>query len=64
MVEKIYLKDESAFVRYNEIWNKMKKILTIKFNSQSIYAKKYIKTKVKTFHSVINSVSSDNKTPK
>ena len=38
----------------------MKK-LNIKFHSKPIYAEKYIKTKVKTFNDVVNTVFSDNK---
>ena len=38
----------------------MKK-LNIKFHSKPIYAEKYIKTKLKTFNDVVNTVFSDNK---
>ena len=41
-------------VRYNEIWNKIKKILNIKFHSMYVYDEKYIKGKVKEFNGVIN----------
>ena len=50
--------------KYNEIWNRIKKTLNIKFHSQPIYDEKYIKTKVKTFNDIINTVFSDNKVPK
>ena len=45
-----------TFLKYNEIWNKIKKTLNIKFHSEHIYYGKYIKTKVKTFLDVINTV--------
>ena len=47
-----------------KIWNKIKKILHTRFHSQPIYNDKYIKTKVKTFSGVINTLFSDNKIPK
>ena len=46
--------DEDVYLKYNEIWNKIKKSLGIRFHSQPIYDDKYIKTKVKTFSSMIN----------
>ena len=35
--------DESVFLVYNEIWNKIKKTLGIRFHIQPIYDEKYIK---------------------
>ena len=58
------IEDDDIFLKYNEIWNKIKKTLSIKFHSQPIYDEKYIKTKVKTFNDVINTVFSDNEIPK
>ena len=51
-------------VKYDDIWNKIKKTLDIKFHSKPIYDEKYIKTKVKTFNGVVNTVFSDKKIPK
>ena len=31
------IKDDNILVKYNEIWNKIKKTLNIKFHSQPIY---------------------------
>ena len=42
------IEDEGVYLKYTEIWNKIKKSLGIKFHSQLIYDDKYIKTKVKT----------------
>ena len=39
--------DDSVLVKYNEIWNKIKKTLNIKFHSMLVYDEKYIKAKVK-----------------
>ena len=56
--------DEGMYLKYNEIWNKIKKTLNTRFHSQPIYDETYIKTKVKTFSGVINTLFSDNKIPK
>ena len=48
------IEDESVYLEYTEIWNKIKKSLNTKIHSQPIYDDKYIKTKVKTFSSMIN----------
>ena len=37
------IEDESVYLKYTEIWNKIKKLLGIKFPSQPIYDGKYIK---------------------
>ena len=39
--------------KYNEIWDKIKKKLSIKFYSQPVYDQTYIKTKVREFDGVI-----------
>ena len=49
------IEDESVYLEYNEIWNKIKRALNKRFHSQPIYDDKYIKTKVKTFNGVIHS---------
>ena len=48
------IEDERVYLKYTKIWNKFKKLQGIKFHSQPIYDDKYIKTKVKTFSSMIN----------
>ena len=52
------------YLKYTEIWNKIKDILNVKFHSQPIYDDKYIKTKVKTFNNMINTLFSGDKIPK
>ena len=44
-------------VKYNDIWNKIKKTSAIKFHSKTAYNEKYIRTKVKTFNGVVNTIS-------
>ena len=58
------IENESVYLKYNKIWNKIKKLLNINFHSQPIYDNKYIKTKVKTFDETINIFFSDNRVPK
>ena len=58
------IEDEDVYLKYNEIWNKVKSILNVKFRSQPIYDDKYIKTKVKTFNNSINTLFSGDKIPK
>ena len=58
------IKDESVYLKYTEIWNKIQKLLGIQFHSQPIYNDKYIKTKVKTFSSMINTLFSGNEIPR
>ena len=52
--------DDNIFSKCNEIWNKTKMILNIKFHSQPTYDEKYIQTKVKTINYIINTDFSDN----
>ena len=39
------IKDDSILVKYNEIWNKIKNTISIKFHSMPVYDEKYIKAK-------------------
>ena len=58
------IEDESVYIKYTEIWNKIKNILQLRFHSQPIYDEKYIKTKIKTFNNMINTVFSGIEIPK
>ena len=58
------IEEESVYLKYTEIWNKIKKSLNTRFDSQPIYDDKYIKTKLKTFSDMINTLFSDNEIPK
>ena len=66
MVEKTSFKieDDDVYIKYNQIWNQIKELLGVKFYSEPIYDNKYIKTKVKTFSSVINTLFSGDEIPK
>ena len=58
------IEDESLYLKYTEIWNKTKKSLNTRFHNQPNYDDKYIKTNVKTFSSMINTLFSDNEITK
>ena len=58
------IEDEDVYLKYNQIWNKIKSILNVKFHSQLIYDDKYIKTKVKTLNNTINTLLSGDEIPK
>ena len=58
------IEDESVYLKYIEIWNKIKETLNTRFHSESVYDDKNIKNKVKAFSGVINTLFSDNKIPK
>ena len=58
------IEDDEVYIKYNQIWNKIKELLGVKFYSEPIYEDKYIKTKVKTFSSVIYTLFSGDEIPK
>ena len=58
------IKDDSVLVKYNEIWNKIKTSLNIKFHGEPVYDKEYIKTETKAFNGVVDTVFSDDIIPK
>ena len=47
------VKDDDVLDKYNDIWEKIKNKLNIKFHRSPVYDKKYIKVKVKEFDGVI-----------
>ena len=47
------IKNDDVLNKYNEIWNKVKKILNIKFHSMPVCDEKYIKAEVKEFNGVV-----------
>ena len=58
------IEGEGFYLKYTEIWNKIKSILNVKLHGQLIYDEKYIKTKVKTFNSMINTLFLGDEIPK
>ena len=47
------IKDDSVLDKYNEIWDKIKETLNVKFYSMPVYDEKYIKVKVGEFNGAI-----------
>ena len=47
---------DGLLVKYNDILNKILKMLVMKFHSKPIYGEKYIKVKVKTFNGALNTI--------
>ena len=47
------VKDDDMLDKYNEIWDKIKEKLNIKFNSMPVYDQTYIKAKVREFDGMI-----------
>ena len=47
------IKDDMCLDKYNEIWDKIKGKLNIKFHSTPVYDEKYMKAKVREFNGVM-----------
>ena len=58
------IKDDYVLDKYNEIWDKIKETLNIKFHSMPVYDEKYIKAKVREFNGAIKTNFLGNKIPK
>ena len=58
------VKDDDVLDKYNEIWDKIKNKLNIKFHSMPVYGETYIKAKVREFNGVIKTNFLDGKVPK
>ena len=58
------IEDDSVLVKYNEIWNNVKKTVNIKFHSMPVYHEIYIKAKLKEFNVVVNTNFWGDKIPK
>ena len=58
------MEDESVHIKYNQIWNKSKELLGVKFHTEPIYDDSYIKTKMKTFSDIVKTLFSGDEIPK
>ena len=58
------IKDDEVLEKYEQIWDVIKNKLDIKFHSEPIYEKKYLKTKVRGFDGVIKTNFLGNYIPK
>ena len=57
-------KNDDMLDKYNEIWDKIKETLNVKFHSMSVYDEKYIKAKVREFNGVIKTNFLGDEVPK
>ena len=48
------VKNDSALVKYSEIWNKITELIGKNLHSQPLYDEKCIKTKVETFNECVS----------
>ena len=58
------IKNDDLLNKYNEIWNKIKKTLNIKFHSLPVYDEKHMKAKVREFNGVIKTKILGDEIPK
>ena len=58
------VKDDDVLNKYNEIWDKIKNKVNIKFHSTPVYDEKYIKVKVNELDGKNKTNFLDNKIPK
>ena len=56
--------DNDVYSKYSEIWNKIKKVLDLKFSTNPIRDEKYITTKVEIFNRVNKTTFSHDEIPK
>ena len=56
--------DESVYVKYNQVWNRIKELLGVRFLTEPIYDESYVKTKVKTFSEIVKTLFSGDEIPK
>ena len=55
------IKNDELTEKYNEIWNKIAKVIKKGFDSQLVYNNKYIKAKLKSYEVKINTNFNDDK---
>ena len=58
------IKNDMCLDKNNEIWNKVKRTLNIKFHSMPVYDEKYIKAKVREFNGAIKTNFLGDEVPK
>ena len=59
-----FVRDDNALDKYNEIWDKIKEKLNIKFHSKPAYDQKYLNAKVREFDGKIKTNFLGNEVPK
>ena len=51
-----FLAADDVILKYNKIWKKIKKLLSVEFDSQPVSDVKYVKTKVKAFEKLLQNL--------
>ena len=59
-----FVRNDNVLDKYNEIWDKIKEKLNIKFHSKPVYDQKYLKAKVREFDGLIKTNFLGNEVPK
>ena len=58
------IKDNELLEKYNEIWGKVPNNFKNEFDSEPVYNKKYLKSKIKSYNAKIDINFLNNKLPK
>ena len=58
------IKDNELLEKYNEVWEKVKNSLKREFGCKSVYNKKCLKARIKSYNEKINTNLHNNKLPK
>ena len=58
------IKDDEVWYKYDKIWEVIKDMLGINFNSKPVYEYKYLKAKVREFDGVIKTIFWSSDMPK
>ena len=58
------IKDDELLKQHNKIWKNVKNTIYKEFDSDPVYNKKYLKTKMKSYNGKINTNFHNNKIPK
>ena len=61
--ETFLIKDDELLEKYNEIWEKVRNITKNEFDSEPVYNKKYLRTKIKSYSEQISTNFHNNKIP-
>ena len=56
--------DDDVILKNNKIWKKIKKLLSVAFDSKPVYDEKYITTRVKSFEDKVITKFTGNEIPK
>ena len=55
------IKNDKLVEKYNDIWDKVNNTIKKRFDSEPVYNKKYLRTKIRSYESKISTNFHDNK---